>query len=149
MKRSILSITRVALLFAALISLTYIGCEDIVYDPIPGTPINSGEPPVLLGRWVQLPQIGNENLDTYLTFLPGGEGELTNPNSIAKCANGGETLRSFMWVSSLVDRIANVEMRIYREIICGDTVTTYATEVHSYKIDNDTLFLMYHNWVRK
>lgn len=146
MKRSIFSIIKVAILFAAVISLISIGCEKVVYDPIPGVP-SSEEPPILLGEWVQLPQTGDAILDTYLTFLPGGEGKIIDP--IMKCSNGGGTERRFMWISYMDTTVAKVEMNIYREIICGDTVTTYATEVHTYKIDKDTLFLMYHNWVRK
>lgn len=148
MKRSIFSLPRIALLFVTVISLTYIGCkDDLVYDyPVPN---RSEEAPILLGKWVQLPEIGDPNQDIYLNFLPGGEGELTNPNSIAKCANGEGNQRSFLWVSYLETDVPSVKMSIYREIICGDTVATDAAEVHPYKIDNDTLFLMYHNWVRK
>jgi hypothetical protein len=145
MKRSTFSITRVALLFAAVISLTCIGCEDIIYDPLPSPP--SEKAPILLGKWVQLPQTGDVNLDTYLTFLPGGEGELTNHNS--KCAKGGVSQRSFMWISLMEAGISHVQLNLYREIICGDTLDTDATELHHYYIENDTLDVLDKKWIRR
>lgn len=144
MKCSIFSITKVALLFAAVVSLTYVGCKDDMIIPSPEPP---GTTPILLGKWVQLPQTGDENLDTYLTFLPGGEGEFTDPNN--QCVKGGVTHRNFVWASYLDADIPHVKMDIYREIVCGDTLGTNATELYHYSIENDTLNILYRNWARK